>query len=141
MLTLPLEAVPAAANLFEHLAAQLRSLEHTQKKRQANSAAAKKSRTKRLNAIDLMASHINNGMTAQSAIHATAVATGIDADVLKSALPRAHKIADDKARQVRNREIMQRVAKGWTDSEIGRRYGLHKKSVARIIAGIRSEKI
>ena len=135
---LPAEAVPEVAKLLERLTAQLHEIEARNSARKANNQAQKKSRKKRHSLTNTLAHHLQNGMSTESAIHAVAVASGSNEDAIRAMLPKAGQIELRQQRQIRNREIMQRVAKGWTNAEIGRRYGVHEKHIARIIAKIRS---
>ena len=138
---LPSEAVPATRQFLERITNQLSDLEEKQAKRKANNQAAKRSRQRRLDVIEMIACFIHNGMNHMAALQAVAVATGIDLDQLRPALKKALLLAETKSRQIRNREIMQRVARGWTNAEIGRHCGMHEKSIARIVTQIKKNGI
>ena len=59
--------------------------------------------------------------------------TGLDTPQVERLLSRAARETKRRGVNRRNRRIMQLRARGFTDSEIGERVGLHEKSVARII--------
>jgi len=84
---------------------------------------------------EMLATYLVNGQTADQALETVAKITGLEIDALRLVLPRAKKTA---AGGRRDRQIMQLVAKGWKDCEIGQKFSLHPKSVNRIIARIRA---
>ncbi len=93
-------------------------------------SARRKSKTRE---VDILTTYLANGNSPDQALRATAAASGLDQARLLPLLPAAIGRARQAGRLKRNREIMQRVATGWTDAEIGARFGLHPKSVNRII--------
>lgn len=68
------------------------------------------------------------------AIRITSHATGAEADRLEALIPLAQNLASKAHRARRDRQIMQMVAKGYTNAQIGERVGLHEKTVSRIVS-------
>jgi len=134
---LPEIAVSSVRQMLERMLKEVIRLEENNKQREADKASVKRHKKRITDAASLLAGNLY-ALPYRRAITATSAVCGFSEKQLMALIPKAKSIAERKTKQVRNRQIMQKVAKGWTNSQIGDFYGLHGKSIARIIAQIRA---
>lgn len=77
---------------------------------------------------------MGEGVTEARAISLTAKRLALPYDITVRALKKGRKLERAKARERRNRRIMQRAALGWTNQDIADAEGMHRQSVARIVS-------
>ncbi len=77
---------------------------------------------------------MGEGITEARAISLTAKRLALPYDLTVRALKKGRKLERAKAGERRNRRIMQRAALGWTNQDIADAEGMHRQSVARIVA-------
>ncbi len=135
--TLPLDSLRPLGDWLAELARDCHDTAGDYEHREERRARIEReiaSRFRRLeSAMGVLAFYLVNGDGADSAIRATARVTGLENVDLERVLGKARQEAARRLVNRRNRRIMQLRARGFTDSEIGERVGLHEKSVARII--------
>lgn len=137
LFALPPESLRALAQHYESLARQCRD----RAEQMENRSRVCDQRRSRLKAIfdagQVVQNYLAAGMAYGSALDAAAQATGFDAPALDLSYRKFVRKQEKTQRQARDRQIMQMALAGHTDAQIGHRFGLHPKSVNRIISAMR----
>lgn len=81
----------------------------------------------------ILADQVLAGRNWDEAIRITSHSTGTPSERIEPLIPLAQNHIVKTSRARRNRQIMQMVAKGYTNADIGERVGMHEKSISRII--------
>jgi len=119
------------ADYLETMARDLRFQLNEDSLRQAANERVADHRASRASARDVLRGIMWQGIDTARAVQMAELQTGVQSDLLmKWAMADTQKIARSK----RNRAIMQKVSKGWTNAAIAEHHGLAEKYVARLIS-------
>lgn len=129
----PKQQLELAAHLEQQAHALRQAAENQQRKIDAREKA-KRHRDKLASTRQMFKAYLYQGYTLERARAMTAAQSAMP-DALLDAWSKA--IPKEIEREKRNRAIMQKAALGWIDKEIADHYGLHEKSVTRIIGQMR----
>lgn len=130
---LPPDALKSLSRWHEKMAGHFLDLAKDAQRRIDAQDRMNELRRKARASADMVATYIENGQSPEQAIETTHRLTGADVDAIRVLLPRARAKADKLRLMARNREIMGLWRQGLGNTEIGRKFGLHPKHVARII--------
>jgi|GEM_PF-5326914 len=135
-MTLPAKTQTDFANYLECMARDIRYRVKLDAERANSISAVAKHRQKLIDGKAVLKARLWQGIAPQRAISMTAHESGINKDWLQLWVNQSHaKIARSK----RDRAIMQKMARGWTNAKIGEYYDLHPKSIARIVSEYRKK--
>lgn len=134
----------ALSPLYAMLLELLGDVEHAIQSAEMNkdNVAAMQERKRRVDQAAYDLGHwLHHGYSEDQAVEKVMVNLELDETAVRFMLRPARKISKGLAKEVRNREIMQLVATGWTDSKIGEKYGLSRGYVNTLIGRMRRKAI
>ncbi len=118
---------------FERLAAQLLE-RHATLERRAKMQRQVAGRRAELEGLgNLIKRRLALGEPLEEAIVAVTISTGFSKPVVEDRWRLYEKKRQKTDRVRRNREIMRLAARGWTNPQIGKQFGLHKGTVSMIV--------
>ena len=121
------------AKAHEEQAAVLRAAA-SRRREELSIRASTKARMKSLDRLPAMVSKFESqGMTRADALACVALSTDAPAATIALRMRRAEKQAKADQKAARDRAVIDLAASGQSNTEIGRRFGLHRDTVARII--------
>ena len=130
---LPKDALLPLALHFEQLAAQLLARHATLEARAKMQRQVEARRAELRGLGKLIKRRLALGEQLEEAIVAVTISTGFSKPVIEFHWRHYEKERQKADRVRRNREVMRLAARGWTNTQIGKQFGLHKGSVSRIV--------